>query len=72
MANILTMKTFFDIVSLGEESAADSHPIVSNWPQVRAHLYLFGHVCGSLDQCPIADFRDRFSESFHDLDPACQ
>tara|TARA_R100001369_G_scaffold73107_1_gene101606 strand:+ start:1158 stop:3134 length:1977 start_codon:yes stop_codon:yes gene_type:complete len=72
MANIFTMKTFFDIVSLGEESAADCHPIVSNWPQVRAHLYLFGHVCGGLDQCPITGFRDRFSESFHDLDPAEQ
>lgn len=69
---MLVMKTFFDIVSLGEQSAADGRPIVSNWPQVRAHLHLFGHVCGGLDQCLITGFKDRFPGDFHGLDPAEQ
>lgn len=69
MANILPMNTFFDIVSFGDQAAAEGQPLVSNWVQVRGHLYLFGHACGGLDQCIITDFEARFPENYRDLDP---
>jgi len=67
VANILPMKTLFDIVSLGNSAAKEGCPLVHNWVQVRGHLYLFGQACGGLDQCLITDFDSRFPEDFRDI-----
>ncbi|MCP1168897.1 hypothetical protein [Limimaricola litoreus] len=63
------MITLADLITLGDTAAAADQPLISNWIQIRAGIYMFGRAAGGPDQVEIATFGDRFPSRFEDLPP---